>query len=384
MSRLRAIASEEGVPIDTAAEIDVRTLTPADGLLVLHPQNELPARALTEFLRRGGRLAVADDFGSATSFLDVFSIRRHAPPPEAEQLRGNPNLLIAHPLLRHPIAEDVPHLVTNHPQVVAHHELTAVFGFDAEGHGTVLSGAVEEGRLVAIGDPSIFINNMLDFRGNERFARNLLRYLHAQSETSDGSPQEMGGRVFIATPETRLVGTDITDRKDATRRLDEWLEDAAGADLPPAALTAVSLTLLTLLLLFVFATLPRRRPYGNGTIPPHDGGGGVAGRIAYALTHDAGRAHACLVYRVELREALAAATSLPAHSSDDALVSEARRHGLGEADAEELRRLLRSLAQLVAQIDRPPGTPKVSARAVQRMVQTGERMLSRVNSGESL
>ena len=76
----------------------------------------------------GGRVAIADDFGAGQSLLDGFRIERSAATGRrALRLRGNRNLLIATPGARHPLALDVRALVTNHPQVLHHGELEAIF-----------------------------------------------------------------------------------------------------------------------------------------------------------------------------------------------------------------------------------------------------------------
>jgi hypothetical protein len=41
----------------------------------------------------------------------------------------------------------------------------------------VVEGGLDEGRIVAISDPSLFINAMIDYPGNERFVKNLLLHV---------------------------------------------------------------------------------------------------------------------------------------------------------------------------------------------------------------
>lgn len=372
LSRLGEIASEQGIVFDTPPEVDLSTLAPTDSLLILYPRGDLPSRALTDFLRAGGRVAVGDDFGESEEFLSVFSIRRTSPPEEAHRFRGNPALLIAQPILRHPLTEGVGHLVTNHPQVVTHQDLVALFGFTAEGRGPVLTGAVGQGRLVVLGDPSVLINNMLEFHGNAQFATNLLNYLKSAD-----------GRFLVVTPRTRIVGGSVGSRKDAVARVNEWLEEVTSARLPPAALVAVAATFLALALLMIMSALPLRSPYGTSVLPQGMAGSGYAARVRYTLDKGLHRAHACLTYRFELHAALREELDLPAGATLARLQQQAARSGLKVQEQEELGELLRRLESIARQVDVPPGTPNVSTQELRRMVETGERLLGRLSPTET-
>lgn len=372
LSRLGELASEQGIVFDTPLEVDLSTLGPTDSLLILYPQGDLPSRALTDFLRAGGRVAVADDFGQSEEFLSVFSIRRAPPPEEARRFRGNPALLIAQPILRHPLTEGVGHLVTNHAQVVTHQDLVALFGFTGEGRGPVLTGAVGQGRLVVLGDPSVLINNMLEFHGNAQFATNLLNYLKSTD-----------GRFLVVTPRTRIVGGSVGSRKDAVARVNEWLEEVTSARLPPAALIAVAMTFLALALLMIMSALPLRSPYGTSVLPQGTAGSGYAARVRYTLEKGLHRAHACLTYRFEFHAALREQLDLPAGATLPQLQQNAARAGLAAKEQEELGELLRRLESIARQVDVPPGTPNVSTQELRRMVETGERLLARLSPTET-
>ncbi|MDH5491251.1 MAG: hypothetical protein OEY14_04805, partial [Myxococcales bacterium] len=149
-----------------------------DSLLIVYPTRALPASGLSEFLGRGGRIALADDYGSGESLLRVYGItRRPGVRGDPATLRSNPGLPVARAAIQHPLTEGVGTLVTNHPAILEHAELRPIFALEGDADGLLLTGAVGEGRLLALSDPSVLINNMLEFRGNRRFARNLLRYL---------------------------------------------------------------------------------------------------------------------------------------------------------------------------------------------------------------
>ncbi|MCZ7678948.1 MAG: DUF4350 domain-containing protein [Sandaracinaceae bacterium] len=77
VSELMQIARQRGVEPRIAERLDVGTLGPTDSLLILHPRAALPARELTAFLRSGGRVLLADDFGAGDSLLEAFPDRPH-------------------------------------------------------------------------------------------------------------------------------------------------------------------------------------------------------------------------------------------------------------------------------------------------------------------
>jgi hypothetical protein len=98
------------------AQLDWEQLTPADGVLVLHPQTRIEFAEASAFMGAGGRFAVVDDFGQADQLLRRFHVTRIAAPSKPLQSHlGNPELQIARPATavapggytKHPIALDV-------------------------------------------------------------------------------------------------------------------------------------------------------------------------------------------------------------------------------------------------------------------------------------
>ena len=177
LSELVAICRGASISVQTPASLDLGTLSPDDAVLLVYPRSEISVEGLSEFLKAGGRVAVADDFGTASSLLRAYQIRRTAPSDrDALRLRGNNALLVARAQSPHPLTEGVGALVSNHPAALHHADLTPLFTL-SDNDALVLAGAVGDGRFVAIGDPSTLINNMLEFRGNRRFAENLVQYL---------------------------------------------------------------------------------------------------------------------------------------------------------------------------------------------------------------
>lgn len=183
-ARLVDVAREElgASRVAVVDEIDYEALAPGDGLFILHPEGSYDLDELATFMRLGGRLAIADDFGDGDRLLDRFRIaRRPAPSDPLQMLHGNPQLPIAVPASGHPIVADVGQIVLNHPTTVDHPDLSPLLRIPLSGGDpgpfVALAGQVGEGRLVAIGDPSIFINSMMRYPGNRALARNLIAYL---------------------------------------------------------------------------------------------------------------------------------------------------------------------------------------------------------------
>lgn len=208
-SRLVEIAREElgSSRVLVVDEIDYERLGPSDGLLIIHPEGSYDLDELTTFMKLGGRVAVVDDFGDGASLLQRFRIERGAAPSDPLQmLHGNPQLPIATPSSGHPIVADVAQVVLNHPTTVKHADLSTLLriprvGGDL-GPDVALAGQVGEGRLVAMGDPSIFINSMLRFPGNRALAKNLVGYL-----LEGGGERKRDARLTILHGRFRERGT---------------------------------------------------------------------------------------------------------------------------------------------------------------------------------
>ncbi len=187
-------------------ELDYEALSPSDGVILLHPLGAFDLDELSHFMRLGGRVALLDDFGDGDALLDRFSIQRGpAPSDPLQMLHGNPQLPVAIPSSSHPIVADVSLVVLNHPATLRHPSLSTLLriaraGGDA-GPDVALAGQVGEGRLVAIGDPSMFINSMMRYPGNRTVAKNLVRYL------VDGAENKRSAKITIVHGHFREHGT---------------------------------------------------------------------------------------------------------------------------------------------------------------------------------
>lgn len=179
-------------------QIDFHDLKAEDGLVLLYPEHTLDVEELSKFMRAGGRVVLLDDFGRGESLLRHFGMDRvPIPRKPAESLRHNPELALAEPASAHPVVADVSRVVTNHATGLSHPDLSPVLKIRGVGEPDVVvavAGAVGQGRLLAVGDPSTVMNSMLRYGGNKAFARGILRY--AVEHDTWG---RRGGRIFIAS-----------------------------------------------------------------------------------------------------------------------------------------------------------------------------------------
>ncbi len=196
--------------VQLVAMLDFATLTPRDGLLVLHPKVALRSELFEEFMAQGGRLAVVDDFGSSGPFFDRFDIRRLSSPIQpAASLRGNSNLAWAVPSRMDPSAPGEPvhqmvvgiqRVLTNHPVTLSSPVLAPVLEIpsaDGVTYALAYTGVIaQRGRLFAMGDPSVFINLMMRYPENRLFAERLVSYL-----VEDDTWGQRGGQLYVLANE---------------------------------------------------------------------------------------------------------------------------------------------------------------------------------------
>ena len=368
LSDLIAVAREAGVDVRTGPRIDLAAVRSSDGLLLVYPLQDPPRADLTAFMLDGGRLAVADDFGAGGQLLAAFQISRDAPAPvrKERRLRGNRNVLVARPRVSHVLVEGVDAVVVNHTQVLRHAQLDAILALDEDAGAVVLGGAVGKGRLVAIGDPSVLINNMLEFRGNRAFARNLLRYLARD------------GRLWLATPDTilasRYPGLKGTDPLGAVRAA---LARLGEVRLPKAALQLCSAVIATMLLGVALSALPRRGTYVRAvSLPAAETVAGLAGRVRYFARPRRNLLGPLLVYKLELEHALVDALGLRGAPSVRDVAGALAQAGVAPAIAMSAELLLRELDQLSLAEHSTSSQPAVDASKFRATVAAGDRILA--------
>lgn len=210
-AEFRSMAETTGTDREIARNASVYRTTPPNETLavVLSPEtsyDERESTAVRRFVRRGGTLLVAEDFGPNGNRLlrDVGARARF----DGTRLRdernyqGAPSLPTATAVGDHPYTRGVDTLGLNHPTVVTDNTTNSTdptnvtnatllaesspYGYlDANGNDqldddenlasypAVTVESVGKGQVVAVSDPSVFINTMLDRADNRAFARNL-------------------------------------------------------------------------------------------------------------------------------------------------------------------------------------------------------------------
>ena len=214
LSRLLDVAEQAGCSVVATDTLDWSTLDAHDVLWFVYPRAEVAPHKLKRWLAAGGRAVIADDFGAAAATLEALEIRRgRAPvaggnPGDGEIYNRNPNLPIARPKLQTELGRAAEALVANHPAsfetaIPATYAFTTPGGDGGKSGKTpaalVVEGRVGRGYFVAIADPSVLINNMLELEGNQAFARALVErtcrphqdriLLLSQTFAAHGDPQ---------------------------------------------------------------------------------------------------------------------------------------------------------------------------------------------------
>lgn len=207
----RSMAATTGTDQKIARDVSVyRTTPPNDTLaVVLSPESSYDEReraAVRRFVRQGGTLLVAEDFGpngnrllrgvGARARFDGNLLR------DDRNYQNGPSLPTTSAVGDHPYATNVDVLGLNYATVITDNETNRVDApnvtdatvlaesspyayLDGNGnerlddHETLASSPVVTvepvgtGRVIAVSDPSIFINTMVDRQDNRAFARNL-------------------------------------------------------------------------------------------------------------------------------------------------------------------------------------------------------------------
>lgn len=185
LSYLFETAAEAHVDLVPLEEVDWDTVRPDDVLLLLYPTRPPDVDNVLRFLADGGRVVLADDFGAGAPLLAAVGLRREDAPADHHNFRND---LVSFPVFFAP-RDAAPHfLFFNTSQIIANHP-TAVVADDptrvhtivpyegASGAALVAEASVGRGRLVAVADASLFINDMLrNVHGDKQLVANVLRY----------------------------------------------------------------------------------------------------------------------------------------------------------------------------------------------------------------
>jgi hypothetical protein len=230
--------------------LDWGTLGPRDVLWFIYPEVAVDPGRLKRHLAQGGRALIADDFGAAGEALTALEVHRaHGPlPSEVPRYRDNPNLPIAHPQLATELGRATVEIVANHPARFDS-RLPATYTF-GEGLALVVEGQVGTGWFVALSDPSVLINNMLEIDGNRAFAQALVRRMCTSGE-----------RILIFSHGFSTRG-DVPEEGSAFSRFNAMLASMNSAlhdDLANGRVMAAAAVALALVGLFtLFGSFPAR------------------------------------------------------------------------------------------------------------------------------
>jgi hypothetical protein len=344
---VRLAKSELGATrVVSTGQIDFHELKPDDGLLLLYPEKGLDVDELSKFMRAGGRVVMLDDFGRGDSLLRHFGMERVASPRKpAEFLRRNPQLALAEPASAHPVVSEVSRVVTNHPTGLSHPDLSPVLKIRAVGEPDVVvavAGAVGQGRLLAVGDPSIVMNSMLRYGGNKSFARGLVRYT-----VEHDSWGKRGGKLYIASgafEQKGAYGDEESTWSDWMRALREALEAMRHEGLPSWLAYAFACALGFGLVVWVGSRAGRlHKPVTPRFVrkTPAVAQGGVAGHAAVIAAPQTSRVLAILELKSALEEQLTSLLGLPKVPGQTELLNQVSTTGLLDSEGVVvLRRLL--------------------------------------------
>ena len=179
LGRFVELARGLGLAVEFVS-LDHLTFDPSLNLILVYPDRAPDGVALRDFVAAGGRLLVADDYGLGASALAPLGMTRVAgPTAPSVAFRGNPDLPVAVPKGPHPALEGVGAVVANHPAAFgAGPGGRCLLAFFAPPPACLLAEVdLGYGVALALADPSVLIDLMLQVEGNRRLAEGLLRYL---------------------------------------------------------------------------------------------------------------------------------------------------------------------------------------------------------------
>ena len=382
LSSLVEQARELGIDLTTTNDLDYALIGRDTSLLIIYPTVPLDRQALVSNLRAGGRVLIADDFGSSAPLLERLGVRRDESQVEGGlHFRGDPDLPIAAPVTEdHVLTQGVRRLLTNHPATLVT-DLPSVFVTGDPERTLVAVGAIGEGRLVIVGDPSTLINNMLEVDGNRQFARNLLTYLsgedHRQLVLVTGHfGQRTGG--------SGVNGTVSQARRELNirlARLSETLSTLRQGEAPPRWLLAVvTLGALVLLVVVILQLKPRPRLYSGRWLRPiaEERSAGFVGTLEYLKHPRATHLYPLMILKRVFEERLLDGLGLPAPARLGAVMEAYAKAEPNEGHRKELERLLVRLSTLATTTVAGESQLRVSAGELRRTFDQVRRLLKPV------
>lgn len=172
-----AIFDEAGLHYEALDEVDFSALGPEDAVLLLRVDEVRSARGIIDFIERGGALILAEEGPALDGIYQRFGFERLSDRVSPElALGGFDGVYLAPRYERHPLSEGVDFLVVDRPRPFYHPSLSPIFTLD-ERQMIVAVGRLGSGELVALGDSSLFINQLARLSENRRFLQNFAEHL---------------------------------------------------------------------------------------------------------------------------------------------------------------------------------------------------------------
>jgi hypothetical protein len=179
--------------------VDLARLPVTSPVALIYPTTELPIEELVQLVRAGGRLLVADDFGTGAPLMGALGVRVHpGRMPHLSFYRANRQLPSFAPSGDHPLLSGVERVIANHPTPLSSSG-AAVITYDDPHFGLLYDVRLGRGRAIVLGDPSLMVNFMLDVADNRTLVLNLFDSLCADLE-------QQPCRIHVATGSTPVVG----------------------------------------------------------------------------------------------------------------------------------------------------------------------------------
>ena len=264
MASFVGLAEGMGFSVRIVSQLEWSEVGAGQILFLVFPLQRVDPAKLGAFINAGGNVVIADDFGEGKDAMQAMGLLR-AEVTQANASRfyeGRPYAPIANARGDHPLAREVGDVITNHPAV-----LTRVEGADTvvalDQGAIVVAGERGSGRFIAISDPSILINRMLQFPGNVRLTANMFNWLDRHGP--DG--KRVAKEIVLLRGDVRMYGEPLAYIDDpragelgrSVADLNHWLSTADAWLLTPAAMKALAATLAGLLLVLALFALPVRR-----------------------------------------------------------------------------------------------------------------------------
>ncbi len=260
MASFVGLAEGMGFSVDVRDSLEWDTLEARDILFLVFPLQRVDPAKLAAYVQAGGNVVIADDFGDGKEAMQALGLLRI----EVEQARssrfyeGRMYAPIANARGDHPLAREVGDVVTNHPAVMTRIEgATTIVGLD-EG-AIVVAGERGFGKYVAVSDPSIFINRMLQFPGNVALTGNIFNWLDRGNRRARNIVLLRGKREMFGDPPPFIDDAKADELGRSISAFNDWLYKAREWLLTPAAMKTLAALLAASLFLLALIALPVRR-----------------------------------------------------------------------------------------------------------------------------